>query len=183
MATNLSSIKGILASLENVNDRLVFQYNPTEIQTKKSVDWAEAKVPGGNDVLATFASGNSLTLALNLFFNVYGEGNRMPNDITSGITDPSNKNYEYVEDALAFLARFSEAQATAVAAGRSPGLLVFTLGDMRFPAGDFAGDSVPFLIVRIVSLNVTRSMFDPELGITRRATAELSLRRHVGFPR
>lgn len=177
-----SGIRGRLVSRDDLNDQLIFQYNPTGIQEQKRTEWAEAQVPGGNDSLDTFASGQSLQLAMQLFFNTYGEGARQPQSKpgSAGPLEPG----QWVEEALAFLYRFAEARTTTASVpGRSPGVLLLVLGRMRFPGqAQIEGSSIPVLPVRIAQLNVNRTMFGKDYT-TVRATADLTLVRVSGFPR
>jgi hypothetical protein len=175
------STKGRLINAGDPNDQLIFQYNPTNIKERKNTQWAEADIPGGDDELATFGSGKSLQLDMQLFFNIYGESqNDAP--VSSGF--PFDENY--VENCLQFLYRFAEIAGVAPGPGQFPGILLLSLGGMRFPGGlttGIASLNAPVLPVRVAQVTVDRQLFKKDTFKTLRATAALRLTRVTGFPR
>ena len=187
-ARTQTGVRGRLTNLRQPADALVFQYNPTSFSEQKDTQWAQAEVPGGDDSLDTFGSGQSLRIGMSLFFNVYGEGRNMEFS-TTGV--PLTR--VYVEESLEFLYRFAETEG----ASRSPGILLLTLGALRFP-GSFHQKKIDSaqqafggvrprrawfsLPVRIGSLKVDRQLFGKD-WTTLRATADIDFVRVVGFPR
>lgn len=84
-------------------------FNPTEITIEKSVNYAEAQVPGLQDPLLQFVRGEAETLTTELFL-----------DKTS--------TRESVSEALASLRKFVEIQADY----HAPPVLLFSWGDVQF---------------------------------------------------
>lgn len=177
--------KGILMNFNDPNgDQLKFQYNPTNITDSKTANWSSAAIPGGNDSLATFGNGSNLQLQMQLLFNVYGEGERTK-DIHKG-------SRRYVEDAINFLYRHTEVQPASAAAGparpgQAPDILLLSLGAVVFPGSFSGGNGIntnfPVLPVRLERISVKRLIFSKKDYTTLRATADITLTRHAGFPR
>jgi len=179
-----NGVRGQLNNLFAPEQLLRFQYNPTTIKDSKQTKWAEADIPGGDETLDSFGSGKSVKIDFSLFFNVYGEGARN----TTGV--PLTK--DYVEQAINFLYQFAETDQNTVNPGKSPSILLLTLGRMRFPGSlpsqvgqnpDLGSAKSNFsLPVRLASISVDRQLFAKDYT-TIRASIALSFVRVVAFPR
>lgn len=180
--SNLGSAnKGFLADFNDPSNRLVFQYNPIEIEESKEINWVELEVPGADDALVQFGSGKSLTLNLQLFFNQMGEvipTNLLPP--VEGVTSAT-----YVEGVLQWLHSFTETRESDNINERyQPSLLLFGFGSGIFGAGgSYVNIGTPALLVRIQSISVKRSFFHRGSLQTRRAVVDITLARHVLYPR
>lgn len=169
-----ASLKGILNDLIDPSKYVIFQYNPPEIVEQKNVSWAQAKIPGGDATLDTFASGSSPEISMTLLFNVHGE---TPNP-ELGITDVN-----YVENTIAFFYQYLNKDPEQVL--NSPRLLLLTLGRLRLFDSFRAGvGSVPSFSspVYLKSMSVRRLLFDSEYRTTR-AELDLVFVRVFGAPR
>ena len=177
------SEKGFLSDYTDPNNRLVFQYNPPEIEEEKEINWVGINIPGSDNELVQFGSGQSLRLNIQLFFNQYGE---QPN--VEGVPNVyQNSDYNYVETALQWLHSFTETRQSDDPVERfSPGILLFGFGQSIFGAGsgyDSTAAGTPSMMVRIASMTTTRMLFDKTTMKPRRAMVELTLARHALFPR
>lgn len=65
--------KATLLNLDK-NDKITVLFNPREYTVKKSTQWEPHKSPGLDAPEIEFTSGNSMTLAMELFFDTYEKG-------------------------------------------------------------------------------------------------------------
>ena len=84
-------IKVLDEDLDDSEDEIVAQFNPTEFSVDKSVTYAEQDIPGLDAPIQQFVSGGAETLSVELFFDVYQDrGEDAPDDVRE-LTDEINR--------------------------------------------------------------------------------------------
>src|SRR4051794_13470785 len=69
----MSLEKATLLNLDN-NEKFPVLFNPREYTVKKTTQWEPHKSPSLDSAEVEFTSGNSMTLAMELFFDTYEDG-------------------------------------------------------------------------------------------------------------
>jgi len=144
----------------NAGEQLVFHYNPGSWNDSREVEWAEISIPGGLDPVYQFVAGGVREIELELFFDEYKVGNRIP---------PMS-----VEDSIRFLQRSCEPVPVRVnqfSFKAAPPIMLFLWGNIKFDGRK------PGLICIISSVKVERMFFKPVTHEAIRATAEVTLKK------